>query len=178
MSAALHARGPATTAANPPKNGEQSPQISHVIPPKTGVHPDAGPLRTTAKGVHACTAAQMAAEAGVSRRMIFLGLKVQRAGCAELHRMIRDGSVTMSLAAVLVDLFPNHDDQRTVLAEFATLPARQWLGFARRVAALMKGQPSPEVATVATSKAHPKPSANPAKNPGVSHPTRTKAKSK
>lgn len=86
---------------------------------------------------HPCTAAQMAAAAGVSRRMIFLALKVQRAGCEEMHRMLRDGSLSMSLAAVLVDLFPNHDDQRVVLTEFATLPPRQWLGFAQRVSALM-----------------------------------------
>jgi hypothetical protein len=37
---------------------------------------------------------------------------------------------------VLVVLFPIHDDQCAVLAEFVTLPPRRWLGFARRVAAL------------------------------------------
>lgn len=91
-----------------------------------------------ARTVQPCTAAQMAAEAGVSRRMIFLGLKVHRAGCEEMHRMVRDGPLSMNLAAVMVDLFPSHDNQRVVLAEFATLPPREWLGFARRVAALMK----------------------------------------
>jgi hypothetical protein len=101
------------------------------------------PQRNSAPGaeltgeVQACTsgdrAAQMAIEAGVSRRMIFLALKVRRLGCEEIHTMLRDGPLSMSLAAVLVDLFPNHDDQRTVIAEFPTLPVREWLGFARRV---------------------------------------------
>jgi hypothetical protein len=94
---------------------------------------------TEAHAVQPCTAAQLAAAAGVSRRMIFLALKVHRDGCAELQAMTIAGRATMNLAAVLVDMFPNHDDQRAVLAELPTLPKREWLGFARRVAALVKG---------------------------------------
>jgi len=104
------------------------------------LHSEVITVITPPRTVQPCTAAQLAAEAGVSRRMIFLGLKVRRAGCEEMHRMIRDGSLSMNLAAVLVDLFPSHDDQRVVLAEFATLRPREWLGFARRVAALMNGE--------------------------------------
>jgi hypothetical protein len=104
------------------------------------LHPEAV-TETTRPAVQPCTAAQMAAEAGVSRRMIFLGLKVHLEACPELWQMVRDGSATMNLAAALVDMFPNHDDQRTVITEFSTLPVREWLGFARRVAALCETPP-------------------------------------
>lgn len=100
---------------------------------------DADTLRTADSRVQHCTADELAAAAGVSRRMIFLALKVQRAGCPEVLQMVRADAMTMNLAAVLVGLFPSHDDQRTVIAEFATLPPRQWLGFAQRVSALTKG---------------------------------------
>lgn len=96
-------------------------------------------LQDTPRTVQTCTAAQLAAEAGVPRRAIFQALKVRRKGCPELFDMVRDGTASLNLAVAMVDLFPSHDDQRVVLAEFATLPQRQWLGFARRVAALMKG---------------------------------------
>jgi hypothetical protein len=87
--------------------------------------------------VQPCTVEQMARQAGVSRRLMFLAIKAHRGGCDELRRAMVDGTVTANLGVVLVDLFPTHDDQRTVLREFRTLPPRQWLDFARRVAALM-----------------------------------------
>jgi len=117
MSAALHPDGGNTVV--PPKSGRASlhgEEIDQVRP---------------------CTVHQMACSAGVSRRLMFLTLKAHRGGCDELRQAMADGRLTASLGAVLVDLFPSHDDQRTLLAEFATLPARQWLAFARRVAALM-----------------------------------------
>jgi hypothetical protein len=78
----------------------------------------------------------MAREAEVSRRLMFLAMKAHHAGCDELRQAMVSGSVTVNLGAVLVVLFPIHDDQCAVLAEFVTLPPRRWLGFARRVAAL------------------------------------------
>jgi hypothetical protein len=102
--------------------------------PTTALEPDGPP-----KPVQTCTAAQMAAEAGVPRRAIFQGMKVRREGCPELFQMVLEGKASMNLAVALVDMFPSHADQRTVMAEFATLPAREWLGFARRVAALTNG---------------------------------------
>lgn len=106
------------------------------------LHPEQ--VESDSTRVQPCTVDQMAREAGVSRRLMFLALKAHRGGCAELHGMMRDGSLTANLGAVLVDLFPHHDDQRVVLAEFATLPQRQWLGFARRVAALMAEETTPK----------------------------------
>ena len=82
---------------------------------------------------------QLAAEAGVSRRLMFLAFKVKREGCAEMLEPIRVGTLSVSLAAQLVDMFPDHDDQRTVMAEFETLPPKQWLSFARRVRNVMDG---------------------------------------
>jgi hypothetical protein len=90
------------------------------------------------------TVDSMARAAGVSRRLVFLVMKAHRGGCEEVRQAIVDGTLTGSLAAVLVELFPNHDDQRTMLAEFATLPRREWLGFARRVAALVAAEKTPK----------------------------------
>jgi hypothetical protein len=93
------------------------------------------------KKVQPCTVSQICATSGVSRRMFFLAAKVQREACPDLWLMVRDGQATMNLASSLVDLFPNHDDQHTVLREFETLPVRERLAFAKRVAALMKRGP-------------------------------------
>jgi hypothetical protein len=91
-------------------------------------------------GLHP-TAAQICETAGISRRMFFLAAKVQREACPELWLMVRDGRASMNLAVSLVDLFPSHKDQRTVLREFETLSVRERLPFAKRVAALMKSRP-------------------------------------
>lgn len=87
--------------------------------------------------------AVMAARANVSRRLMFLAIKARRHGCAEVFSAVMQGRLTASLAAELVDLFPNHEDQRTMLGEFAAMPERQWRGFARRVAALMRSEAQP-----------------------------------
>jgi hypothetical protein len=94
--------------------------------------------RTT---VQPCTVSQLCETSGVSRRMFFLAAKVQREACPDLWLMVRDGQATMNLAVSLVDLFPSHDDQRTVLRELETLPVRERLAFAKRVATLMKRGP-------------------------------------
>jgi len=91
-------------------------------------------------GVQACTVAELAAAAGVSRRLVFLIQKAHRDGCAEVFAAVLDGSLTGSLAAELVTLFPHHDDQRAMLAEFKTLPTRKHLAFARQVAAICRGE--------------------------------------
>lgn len=72
--------------------------------------------------------------------MIFLALKVHRDGCAELQAMTLAGRATMNLAAALVEMFPNHNDQRAVLAELPALPKREWLGFARQLKNLLNEQ--------------------------------------
>jgi hypothetical protein len=87
--------------------------------------------------------AQLAAAAGVSRRMIFLGLRVHREGCPELVRLVIDGTVTMNLAVELVTLFPNHDDQRVAMAEFSSLPARKWLEFVRLLERMSREKETP-----------------------------------
>jgi hypothetical protein len=108
-----------------------------ALHPGKGAPAPAPEVESDSARVQPCTVEQMARQVGVSRRLMFLAMKAHRGGSDELRRAMKDGVLTVSLGAVLVELFPNHDDQRTVLAEFSTLPPRQWLGFARRVASLM-----------------------------------------
>lgn len=126
MSAALH-----------PKGGRKP---STTLEPKPTLRRSGAP---DSRKVQPCTIAQVCAAAGISRRMFFMATKVQREACPELWQMVRDGRVTMNLAATLADMFPHADDQRAVIAEFSDLPSRQRLGFARQVAALMTRGSSP-----------------------------------
>ncbi len=82
--------------------------------------------------LHSPTADQICKAAGISRRMFFLAQRVQKAACPELWRQIRDGDVSMNLAAALVE-FGNHDSQRMIMAEWADIPTRERLAFVKAV---------------------------------------------
>lgn len=82
-------------------------------------------------GLHSPTAKQLCAEAGISRRMFFNALKVQRDGCDELNALVKSGDVSMNLALELSRF--DHAGQRLILAEFPTIKPRDRAGFVHRV---------------------------------------------
>ena len=73
------------------------------------------------------TAQQLCDAAGISRRMFFNALKVQRNGCEELNDLVKSGDVSMNLALAVAGF--DHAGQRLILAEFPTMKPRDRAGF-------------------------------------------------
>ena len=80
------------------------------------------------------TAQQICAQAGISRRMFFLAVRVKEEGCEELNKAVRDGTVSMNLAVNLLTF--DHAGQRLILAEFPTMKQRDRTGFVEIVRAV------------------------------------------
>ena len=77
------------------------------------------------------TAQQLCTAAGISRRMFFNALKVQRNGCDELHGLVKSGGLSMNLALEVACF--DHAGQRLILAEFPTVKLRDRAGFVQLV---------------------------------------------
>ena len=74
--------------------------------------------------MHFATVAEMAAHAGVSRRLMFQALAVHRYGCRELVKAAHDGVLAMKHCETIAKALP-HDEQRGWLAALPTMTPRQ-----------------------------------------------------
>lgn len=74
--------------------------------------------------MHFKTVQEMAAHAGVSRRLMFQAIAVHRYGCPELVKAAHDGLLAMKHAETLAKALP-HDEQRGWLAALPGMTPRQ-----------------------------------------------------
>ena len=77
------------------------------------------------------SAQQLCAAAGISRRMFFNALKVQRNDRNQLNDLVKSGNVSMNLALEVARF--DHALQRLILAEFPTMKPRDRTGFVELV---------------------------------------------
>ncbi|MDZ4127587.1 MAG: hypothetical protein U1E02_25985 [Hydrogenophaga sp.] len=74
--------------------------------------------------MHFATVAEMAAHAGVSRRLAFQAIAVHRYGCRELVKAAHDGVLALMHCETIAKALP-HDEQREFLAELPNMTPLQ-----------------------------------------------------